>query len=322
MGSSFCEGNSSTRPTIWNSSASHRISSSRIFTTSWNMDQKTDRLPSVDIHSYSHRDSSSSSAHQEDSDDLDLVEHLHIDIFRIVFFFIDIVLLFQRCTQLYLQTQSMFVGFKSRTVLSPSQFWRLQLALELSSGFSSPSLRRQTDSIRLGYLNPDRSTSDGMVLLTEPTSGLHPYTIVTCNNAVCKTHDGNSASLHMGSTSLSTVDVDEIVSSKGVLFYFNLLLQSLLLRRLETAGLVVVLHFVLLSSVSHILLRFVSCCPQMMILPYRDLVNNSALQSTSGWQHLIRTAHWYKTHELSEFHTSLSSLLAFVKGKSIGCFRS
>lgn len=320
--SSFCEENSSTLPTIWNSSASHRISSSRFFATSWNMDQKTNHLPGiVDIHSYSYHDSSSLSAHQEDSDSIGLIEHLHIDIFRIVFFFIDIVLLLQRCTQLFLQTQSMFIGFKSRAVLSPSQFWRLQLALELSGGFRSPSLRRQTDNSRLGYLNPDKSASDGMVLLTEPTSGLHPFTIVTCDDAVSKTHDGNSASLLMGSTSLSTVDVHEIGPTKGVLFYFNLLLQSLLLQRLETAGLVVMLHFVLLSSVNYVLLSFVSCCLRL-VLPYRDLINNSALQSASVWQHLTKTAHWYKMHELSEFHTSLSSLFAFAKRKSVCCFLS
>lgn len=288
----------------------------------WKVDGKTIHLPNVDFHSnfrtYGDRNSFSSSLSSEDSDSFGLVVHLHIDIFRIVLFFVDIVLLLQRCTQLYLQTQSMFVGFRCRAALSPSQFWRLRLAMELNGDFSPPSLRRQANAkqtnSKLYSPNQDRSISDGVLLVTRPTSGLQPYTIVTCSSAVPVVHDSSCASLQQpGSEPFSTVNVESLESSKSLLSYFDLLLHSVLIRRLETAVLVVVLHFVLLTSANHVLLSFADCYPQILSL-YGDLVNVSAFPTAFGWQHLIHIAHWHKAQELSEFHASLSSLLSFVRG--------
>lgn len=324
-----CEESTSTMSMPWNQTFI-LLNSTRFFNSlrqRENPNRKTDPLLSFDIYAdvqaYSHHNSLLDVDRRQNFDLVNLVEHLHVEFIRIIFFCVDIILLFHRCAHLYRRIQSMFTGFKCRTVLGHSQFWHLRLAAELNGGHgitTHPLKTKQqnhmsssSSSIR-SPPNEVKCMSDGILLVTKPTSDLTPRA-ASCNNLLPVGHDSSYAA-QTRSNSCSAISVSDLKSSQSVFCYFNLVLRSPLLRRLGLAVLVVLLLFLLMTSVNAILLSFAGCYPQMAAL-YQDLVDISDLLSVTSWQHLIQLAYWYKSREIAEFHFSVSSLQSFVEGVSV-----
>lgn len=330
----FCEEGTSTISMPWHQTFV-LVNSTRFFNSlqQWGKsNHKTDPLLSFDIYSdvqayNSHHSNLLDADHRQNYFDLvNLVEHLHIEFIRIIFFCVDIILLFHRCAHLYRRTQSMFSGFKCRTVLGHSQFWHLRLAAELNGGVGMTThplktkqhnhMSSSSSSVR-SPPNEGRCMSDGILLVTRPTSNLTPCT-ASCNNLLPVGHESSyAAQTRLNSGLCSAISsVNGRKSSQSVFCYFNILLQSPLLRRLGLAVLVVLLLYLLMTSVNNVLLGFAGGYPQMVAL-YQDLVDISELLSVTSWQHLVQLAYWYKSREISEFHFSISSLQSFVEGASV-----